>query len=177
MKRGPEVNNIDSMRQDSTLPEPPNNDKQPSSPRPHNPPKKPKYEIRQLSATLQLNRKDKMLYVPLQVREYEKFGLLDTGAIQSALSEAELRRSLSAHPAALLQGLHAQSSKSTSPMAASSPSKSRCYYDSSLAAKSSKKHSWFSQLWEMYSSECHSSRSIQTLDLANNIVRSPDITL
>ena len=56
-----------------------------------------------MSATLQLNRKDKMLYEPLQFREYEKFGLLDTGAVQSAQSEAELRRFFSAHPAALLQ--------------------------------------------------------------------------
>ena len=105
MKRGPEVDNIDSVCQDRTLPELPNANKQPSYPKSHNPPKKPKYEIRQLSATLQLNRKDKMLYVPLQFREYENFGLLDTGAIQSALSEAELRRILSAHPAALLQEL------------------------------------------------------------------------
>ena len=44
-----------------------------------------------------------MLYVPLQFRAYENFGLLDTGAIQSALSEAELRRIITAHPAALLQ--------------------------------------------------------------------------
>ena len=44
------------------------------------------------------------MYVPLQFREYKNFGLLDTGAIQSALSEAELRRILSAH---LLQELPA----------------------------------------------------------------------
>ena len=107
MKRGPEVDKISSVCQDSTLPELPNGNKQPSSSKHQNPPKKPKYEIRQLSATLQLNRKDKMPYVPLQFREYENFGLLDTGAIQSALSEAELRRILSAHPAALLQELPA----------------------------------------------------------------------
>ena len=44
-----------------------------------------------------------MLYVPLQFRAYEIFGHLDT----CALSEAELRRILSAHPAALLQELPA----------------------------------------------------------------------
>ena len=107
MKLRPEVNNIEPVRQNDTQPKLPNDDKQPTSPKPHNPPKKPKYEIRQLSATLQLNRKDKMLNVPLQFREYENFGLLDTGAIQSTLSEAELRRILSAHPAALLQELPA----------------------------------------------------------------------
>ena len=67
------------------------------------PASKMKYKIRQLSATLQLNKKDRMLYIPLQFRSYENFGLLDTGAIQSAMSEAELRRILSAHPAALLE--------------------------------------------------------------------------
>ena len=59
--------------------------------------------IQVITATLQLNKKDKMLYVPLQFREYENHGLLDTGAIRSAMSEDELRRILSAHPAALLE--------------------------------------------------------------------------
>ena len=107
MKRRPEASNVEPVRQDDTLPKLPNDDKQPTSLKPHNPPKKPKYGIRQLSATLQHNRKDKIIYVPLQIREYENFGLLDTGAIQSALTEAELRRILSAHPAALLQELPA----------------------------------------------------------------------
>ena len=40
-----------------------------------------------------------MLYVPLQLREYENQGLLDTVPIQSAMSENELRRILQAHPA------------------------------------------------------------------------------
>ena len=44
-----------------------------------------------------------MLYVPLQFREYENQGLLDTGAIQSTMSENELRRILQAHPAAQLE--------------------------------------------------------------------------
>ena len=89
------------------MPELPNADEQPSLPKPNNQPKKPKYEIRQLSATLQLNKKYRMLYVPLQFREYENFGLIDTGAIHSALSEAELRCIFSAHPAALFQELPA----------------------------------------------------------------------
>ena len=42
-----------------------------------------------------------MLYVPIQLRSYENVGLLETNAIQSALSEAKLRRILTAHPAAL----------------------------------------------------------------------------
>ena len=46
--------------------------------------------IQLLSATLQLNKKDRMLYVPLQFRQYKKRGLLDTGAIQRAMTEYEL---------------------------------------------------------------------------------------
>ena len=38
-----------------------------------------------LSPTLQLNKKDRMLFVPLQFINYENQGLLDTGAVQSAL--------------------------------------------------------------------------------------------
>ena len=96
---------MEPSRKDNTLPDLPNEDEQPASLKPNSPPKKPKYEIRQLSATLRLNKKDNMLYVPLQFREYENFGLLDTGAIQSALSEAELRHILRAHLSALLQEL------------------------------------------------------------------------
>ena len=44
-----------------------------------------------------------MLYVLLQFRAYENYGLLDTGAIQSAMSENKLRRILQAHPAAQLK--------------------------------------------------------------------------
>ena len=80
-KRSPEVHNIQRLNPDSTPTDQSNEEKRTTSPKPNNPQKKPKYEIRQLSATLQLNRIDKMLYVPLQFREYENFGLLDTGAI------------------------------------------------------------------------------------------------
>ena len=59
--------------------------------------------IKPLTATLQLDKRNKMLYVPLQFRAYENLGLLDTGAIQSAMSENELRRILQAHPAAQLE--------------------------------------------------------------------------
>ena len=59
--------------------------------------------IQVLTAILQLNKKDKIIYVSLQFRQYKNHGLLDTGAIRSAMSEDELRRLLSAHPAALLE--------------------------------------------------------------------------
>ena len=52
-----------------------------------------KTEIHVLSPTSHLNKKDKMLYVPLQFDKYENHALSDTGAIQSAMSEAELKKS------------------------------------------------------------------------------------
>ena len=64
-----------------------------------------KTEIHVLSPTLHLNKKDKMLYVPLQFDKYENHALLDTGAIPSAMSEAELRKITTAHPEAILQEL------------------------------------------------------------------------
>ena len=64
-----------------------------------------KTEIHVLSPTLHLNKKDKMLYVPLQFDKYENHALLDTGAIQSSISEAELRKITTAHPEAMLQEL------------------------------------------------------------------------
>ena len=64
---------------------------------------KPPPEIKQLRATLQLDKRNRMLYVPLQFPDYENQGLLDNGVIQSAMSENELHRKTTAHPAALLK--------------------------------------------------------------------------
>ena len=44
-----------------------------------------------------------MLCVPLQFRQYENHDIPDTGAIQRASSEYELRRITSAHPVAPLE--------------------------------------------------------------------------
>ena len=46
-----------------------------------------------------------MLFVPLLFITYENQGLLDTRAVQSALSEAELRKIIAAHPEAVLDEL------------------------------------------------------------------------
>ena len=64
-----------------------------------------KTKIHVLSPTSHINKKVKMLYVPLQFDKYENHALLDTGAIQSAMSEAELRKITTAHPEAILQEL------------------------------------------------------------------------
>ena len=52
-----------------------------------------------------------MLYRPLQFDKYGNHVLLDTGAIQSAMSEAELRKITTAHPEAILQELPPRTSK------------------------------------------------------------------
>ena len=46
-----------------------------------------------------------MFFVPLQFNNYENQDLLDTGAVRSALSEAELRKITAAHPEAVLDEL------------------------------------------------------------------------
>ena len=46
-----------------------------------------------------------MFFVPLQFNNYENQGPLDTGAVQSELSEAELRKITAAHPEAVLNEL------------------------------------------------------------------------
>ena len=58
-----------------------------------------------LSPTLHLNKKDRIMFVPHQFNNYENQGLLETGAVQSALSEAELRKITAAHPEAVLDEL------------------------------------------------------------------------
>ena len=67
-----------------------------------------KTEIHVLSPTLNLNKKDELLYVPLQFDKHENHALLDTGAIESAMSEAEVRKITTAHPEAILQELPPQ---------------------------------------------------------------------
>ena len=64
-----------------------------------------KTEIHVRCPTLHLNKKNKILYVPLQFDKHDNHALLDTGAIQSAMSEAELRKRTTAHPETVLQEL------------------------------------------------------------------------
>ena len=146
--------------------------------KPGNQQKKPKYEIRQLSATLQLNKKDKMLYVPLQFREYENFGLLDTGAIQSALSEAELRRILTAHPAALLQELPAPEFKVQIANGNIVPVRKQVLLRFFIGGKIFEETFMvLPTMGNILIGMSFFKKYSVTLDLANNIVKFPDITL
>ena len=51
--------------------------------------KKPHGEFRLLSATFRLNKKHGSLYKQLHFRDYENHSPLDTGAIQSSMTESE----------------------------------------------------------------------------------------
>ena len=178
MKQSTEANNIEPVRQDDKPPELSNDDEQPTSSKSSNPTKKPKYEIRQLSATLQLNRKDKMLYVHLQFRAYENFGLLDTGAIQSALSEAELRRILSAHPAALLQELPAPEFKVQIANGNIVPVRKQVLLRFFIGGKVFEETFMvLPTMGNVLIGMSFFKKYSVTLDLANNIVKFPDITL
>ena len=60
-----------------------------------------------MSATLNQNKHDRILYIPVQFRDYEKHALLDNGAKKSAMSESEISRILTYQPSALLQEMPA----------------------------------------------------------------------
>ena len=66
-----------------------------------------KTELQIFSPISHSNKKVEMFYVPLQFNKYDNHALLDTGAIQTAMSEAELRKITTAHPEAVLQELTA----------------------------------------------------------------------
>ena len=177
-KRRREAHNIQHPISDRTLPDQPNDEKRTTMSKPGNQQKKPKYEIRQLSATLQLNKKDKMLYVPLQFREYENFGLLDTGAIQSALSEAELRRILTAHPAALLQELPAPEFKVQIANGNIVPVRKQVLLRFFIGGKIFEETFMvLPTMGNILIGMSFFKKNSVTLDLANNIVKFPDITL
>ena len=93
-----------------------------------------------------------MLYVPPQFREYENQGLLDTGAIQSAMSENELRRILQAHPAAQLEEYPAPDFKVQIANGNIVPARKQVLLRFFIEAKYQKRLSQ----WETSSSECPS---------------------
>ena len=110
------------------------------------------FNVQILSPTLQLNKKDKMLYVPLQFASYENHALLDTGAVQSALSEAELRKITAALPEAILEELPPPDFKIQIANGSLVPVRKQVVLRFFLAvAKCLKKGFQFYQLWERYS--------------------------
>ena len=119
-----------------------------------------------------------MLYVPLQFREYENFGLLDTGAIQSALSEAELRRILTAHPAALLQELPAPEFKVQIANGNIVPVRKQVLLRFFIEGKIFEETFMvLPTMGNILIGMSFFKKYSVTLDLANNIVKFPDITL
>ena len=73
--------------------------------------KRKKHEVKLLSQTLQLDKNNHMMYIPLTFDKTECQGLLDTGAVQSAMSETELAKILRANPKALIKELPAPNFK------------------------------------------------------------------
>ena len=71
-----------------------------SSPKTSNPP-----DLRILTATIQLSRRDIMLYIILQFNQWEKQAVLDTLAILSGMSETELHRILVANPTVFIEDI------------------------------------------------------------------------
>ena len=156
----------------------PNAAKQASTQKSNNPEKQPKDEIRQLSATLQLNKKDRVLYVPLQFCEFENFGLLDTGAVQSALSDAEPCRILSTHPAAFLQELPAPEIKVQIANGNNVPVKKQVLLRFFIGVQVFEETFMvLPTMGNVLIGMLFSKKYPVTLDLANNIVKFPDITL
>ena len=134
--------------------------------------------IQVLTATLQLNKKDKMLYVPLQFRAYENHGLLDTGAIRSAMSEDELRRILSAHPAALLEEYPAPDFKVQIANGSIVPVRKQVLLRFFIGGKVFEETFMIlPTMGNILIGMSFFKKYSVTLDLANNVVKFPDITL
>ena len=72
----------------------------------------PHAEVRPMSATLKLNKNDRMLDTPYQFCDNDNPSHLNTGAIQSAMSESELQFMFPADPLALLEERTALDNKS-----------------------------------------------------------------
>ena len=134
--------------------------------------------IQVVTATLQLNKKDKMLYVPLQFRQYENHGLLDTGAIRSAMSEDELRRILSTHPAALLEEYPAPDFKVQIANGSIVPDRKQILLRFFIGGKVFEETFMIlPTMGNILIGMSFFKKYSGTLDLANNVVKFPDITL
>ena len=119
-----------------------------------------------------------MLYVPLQFREYEDEGLLDTGAIQSAMSENEPRRILQAHPAAQLEEYPAPDFKVQIANGNIVPVRKQVLLRFLIGGKIFEETFMIlPTMGNILIGMSFFKKFSVTLDLANNIVRFPEITL
>ena len=119
-----------------------------------------------------------MLYVPLQFRAYGNQGLLDTGAIQSAMSENELRRILQAHPAAQLEEYPAPDFKVQIANGSIVPVRKQVLLRFFIGGKVFEETFMIlPTMGNILIGMSFFKKYSVTLDLANNIVRFPEITL
>ena len=121
---------------------------------------------------------DKMLYVPLQFRQYENHGVLDTGAIRSAMPEHKLRRILSAHPAALLEEYPAPDFKVQIANGSIVPVRKQVLLRFFIGGKVFEETFMILPTMGNISLGMSFSKNYSvTLDLASNVIKFPDITL
>ena len=119
-----------------------------------------------------------MLYVLLQFRAYENQGLLDTGAIQRAMSENELRRILQAHPAAQLEEYPAPDFKVQIANGSIVPVRKQVLLRFFIGGKVFEETFMIlPTMGNILIGMSFFKKYSVTLDLANNIVRFPEITL
>ena len=134
--------------------------------------------VRPLSATLQLDRKNKMLYVPRQFRENEDYGLLDTGAIQSAMSEKELRQIHQVDPAAQLEVYPARDFKVQIANGSIVPVRKQVLLRSFFVRNELEElFLILPTMGNILIGMSFFKNNSETLDLANNFVRFPEIAL
>ena len=114
----------------------------------------------------------------MQFRSYENQGLLDTGAIQSAMSENELRRITTAHPAAVLEEYPAPSFKVQIANGSIVPVRKQVLLRFFIGGKIFEETFMIlPTMGNILIGMSFFKKYSVTLDLANNIVRFPDITL
>ena len=129
----------------------------------------PTTDVRPLTAAVRLNKNDRMLYKPSQFNQYDNFAILDTEAIQSALSEYQLSRIIAAHSSAPLHELPAPNYRIRIANDNILPTRKQVLLVFPGQGEVSKKKSWYYPRWTIYSLECLFLKKYSiTLDLKNN---------
>ena len=119
-----------------------------------------------------------MLCVPLQFRQYENHGLLDTGAIQSATSEDEQRRITAAHSVALLEEYPAPDFKVQIANGSIVPVRKQVLLRFFIGSKIFEEiFMILPTMGNILIGMSFFKKYSVTLDLSNNVVKFPDITL
>ena len=112
-------------------------------------------EVRPVTTTIRLTKNDRMLYLSSQFKQFETPALLDTGAIQSDLSENQLRRITTAHHSALLDEIPAPKYRIQIANGNIVPVRKQVLLRFFCQDNFSKKTSWYYHRRATFSLECH----------------------